>query len=103
MESLDETWHTIRRAVEGGEFGRGCTGAKCSTAYMKPDTVSPKSDGVIMVTTTDEGKNEIGMMLIHKVQQSILYKAFESGPPPRTASRRPHSQWSRKPTKTWLY
>ena len=102
MESLDETWHMIRHAVEGGEFGRGCTGAKCSTAH-KPDTVSPKSDGVIMVTTTDEGKNEVGMMLIHKVQRSILYKAFKSGPPPRTASRRPHSQWSRKPTKTWLY
>ena len=104
MELLDETWHMIRRAVEGGEFGRGCTGARCSTAF-KPDTISPNSDGVIMVATTNEGKNEIGMMLIHKVQQNILYKTFESGPPPRTANRirRPHSQWSRKPTKTWLY
>ena len=102
MELLDETWHTIRRAVEGGEFGRGCTGARCSTAF-KPDTVSPNSDGVIMVTTTNEGKNEVGMMLIHKVQRNILYKTFESGLPPRTTSRRPHSRWSRKPTKTWLY
>ena len=103
MESLDEFWHTIRRAVESGEFGRGCTGARCSTAF-KPQTVSPNSDGVIAVTTTDLGKNEVGMMLIHKVQQNILYKIFESSPP-RMASRRPYySQWSRKPpTKTRLY
>jgi hypothetical protein len=102
MDSLDETWHMIRRAVEGGEFGRGCTGARSSTAY-KPDSVSPKSDGVIMVTTTDEGKNEVGMILIHKIERNILYKALELGPPPQTASRRPYSRWSRKPTKTWLY
>ena len=57
MELLDETWHMIRRAVEGGEFGRGCTGARCSTAF-KPDTISPKSNGVITVATTNEGKNE---------------------------------------------
>ena len=102
MELLDETWHTVRHAMESGEFGRGCTGAKCSTAF-RPQNVSPNSDGVIMVTTTDEGKNEVGMMLIHKVQRDILYKAFGSGPPPQTRSRRPHSHWSKKPTKMWLY
>ena len=42
-------------------------------AGFKPQTVSPNSDGVIAVTTTDEGKDEVGMMLIHKVQQNILY------------------------------
>ena len=102
MESLDETWQMIRRAVESGEFGRSCTGARCSTGF-KPQTVTPNSDGVIMVTTTDEGKNEVGMMLIQKVQRNILYKTFESHPPQTAASRRPHSQWSKKPTKTWLY
>ena len=32
MVSLNETWHTIRRAVESGEFGKGCVDARCSTA-----------------------------------------------------------------------
>jgi hypothetical protein len=102
MESLDETWHMIRRALESREFGKGCTGAKCSTAF-KHQTVPPNSDGVIVVFTTDEGKNEVGMILIHKVQHNILHKTFESGPPPQTASRRPYSRWSKKPIKTWLY
>ena len=102
MESLDETWHMIRHAIESREFGKGCIGARCSTAF-KPQAVSPDSDGVIMVTTTDEGRNEVGMILIHKVQRNILYKAFELGPPLRMASRQPHSRWSKKPVKTWLY
>ena len=98
MDSLDETWHMIRHAVESGKFCRGCTGARCSTAF-KPDSVSPKSDGVIMVTTTDEGKNEVGMWLIHKLERDIPFKAFESA----TKTRWPNSRLRRQPTKTWLY
>ena len=101
MDSLDDTWHTIRRAVEGGEFGRGCTGARSSTAF-KPDAMytSHSSDGVITVSTTSEGMNEIGMKLIHKVQHDILYKTFE-GPAPRMSRYSAHR--SKKPYKTWLY
>ena len=98
MDLLDETWHMIRHAVESGKFCRGCTGARCSTAF-KPDSVSPKSDGVIMVTTTDEGKNEVGMWLIRRLERDIPFKAFESV----TKSRWPNSRLRKRPTKTWLY
>lgn len=97
MESLDEMWHMIRRAVEGGEFGRGCTGARCSTAF-KPDGVS-HSDGVIAVTTTKEGMDEVGMLLINKVCRDIPYKTPR--PPPDRMGR--HTYKSKKPSKKWLY
>lgn len=73
LESLDKTWHTIRRAVEGGELGSACTGAKCSTA-LRPYHVHPDSDGVILVFTTKEGISEVGMLLVNKVQKDIVYR-----------------------------
>lgn len=76
-DRLDEAWHPIRRAVEEGEFGDECTGAKCSTS--RPDPRKPKSSqGVFMVYTTREGVDEVGLMLIHKVHQTIRYKEDEA-------------------------
>ena len=103
-ESLDETWHMIRRGVESGEFGRGCTGAKCSTAF-KPDGMSRNPNEVIIVTTTYDGMNETGMLLINKLHRDILYKTLEG---PRDQSRgRVHEgryiRGGKKPSKTWLY
>lgn len=76
MATIDEAWHAIRRAVEAGEFGAGCTGAKCSTNREHPE--KPKStQGVYMVYTTEEGMDEVGMILAHKVRQTIRYKKDE--------------------------
>lgn len=77
MSTLDESWHKIRRAVEANEFGDGCTGAKCST--NRQDPAKPKSSqGVFMVYTTKEGVDEVGLLLIHKVKQTIRYKTDEA-------------------------
>ena len=77
MASLDESWHEIRAAVEAGEFGDGCTGAKCSTNRQHPD--KPKStQGVFMVYTTREGMDEVGLILVHKVKQTIRYKTEDA-------------------------
>ena len=73
MKSLDETWHSIRRAVEGRELGEGCTGARCSTA-LRPYYVHPDSEGAIFVSTTKEGMSEVGMLLVNKVQRDIVYR-----------------------------
>ena len=74
---LDESWHEIRQAVEAGEFGDGCTGAKCSTSRQDPrKPMSPQ--GVFMVYTTKEGMDEVGLLLIHKVKQTIRYKTDEA-------------------------
>lgn len=99
MESLDETWHMIRNDVEAGQIGRvGCTSAKCSTAF-KPEHISPDSrNGVIEVFTTNEGKNKVGMILVHKVQHDILYKAFKS------SGHQMATRYSRRNRqKTWLH
>lgn len=73
MTTLDQSWHKIREAVEADEFGDGCTGAKCSTSRPHPD--KPKSSqGVFMVYTTEEAMDEVGLVLIHKVKQTIRYK-----------------------------
>ena len=77
LAKLDESWHMIRRAVEAGEFGDGCTGAKCSTSHKKAERPYP-SQGVFMVYTTRESMDEVGLMLIHKVKQTIRYKTDEA-------------------------
>lgn len=69
---LDEVWHTVRSAIEGGEFGSGCTGGKCSTGFK-----SSFSNGVVIVYTTKEKIDEVGLLLILKVRQSIVYKTNE--------------------------
>lgn len=77
MTTLDNSWHEIRRAVEAGEFGDECTGAKCST--NRKDPAKPESSqGVFMVYTTKEGMDEVGLILIHKVKQTIRYKTDEA-------------------------
>ncbi len=77
MTTLDAAWHTIRRDVEAGEFGDGCTGAKSST--NRQDPAKPKSSqGVFMVYTTREGVDEVGLLLVHKVKQTIRYKTDEA-------------------------
>ena len=77
MSKLDEAWHEVRQAVEEGEFGDGCTGAKCSTS--REDPRKPKSSqGVFMVYTTKNAMDEVGVLLIHKVQQTIRYKTDEA-------------------------
>ena len=97
MASLDETWHVIRRSVERGELGKGCTNAWCSTA-LKPEYIPPNSNGVIEVSTTKEGMDEVGMKLINKVERDIQYRYKEFERPPRT------SRYQRKrPMKTSLY
>ena len=70
MSRLDEAWHEVRKAVEGGGFGDGCTGAKCSTS--REDPRKPKSSqGVFMVYTTQSAMDEVGLLLIYKVKQTI--------------------------------
>ena len=77
LATLDESWHVIRCAVEAGEFGDGCTGAKCST--NRQDPAKPKlSQGVFMVYTTREGMDEVGLILIRKVRQTIRCKTDEA-------------------------
>ena len=78
IASLDHLWKTIRLAVESGEFGRSCTGARCSTAF-KLQGISPDSNGVINVFTTRKGISEVGMLLINKVQRDILYMVHRRG------------------------
>ncbi len=74
---LDEAWHRVRSAVQEGKFGDECTGAKCSTSLRNP-TESDSSQGVFMVYTTKEGVDEVGLMLVHMVQQVIRYKTDEA-------------------------
>lgn len=84
--TIDEAWHAIRRAVEAGEFGAGCVGAKCSTSREHPE--KPKStQGVFMVYTTEASMDEIGMILAHKVRQTIRYKKGEATAAGRYAHR----------------
>ena len=97
MVSLDETWHTIRRAVENGEFGKGCIVVRCSTA-LKPKNRAPDSDGVIEISTTKEGMDEVGMKLINKVERDIQYQHNVADEHPQ-ASR----YHRRGPMKTRLY
>ena len=67
----------IRHAVEAGEFGEGCTGAKCSTS--RSDPAKPKSSrGVFMVYTTREMMDEVGLLLIYRIKQTIRYKTDEA-------------------------
>jgi len=76
---LDETWHCIRQAVESGELGSHCTGAKCSTAMIDSDTTDASSiDGVICVYTTKEGMDEVGLKLVQLVKQDLKYKSDEA-------------------------
>ena len=77
LADLDKSWHMIRRAVEAGEFGDGCTGAKCSTGRANANSPNP-SRGVFMVYTTRESMDEVGLILIHKVEQTIRYKTDEA-------------------------
>ena len=86
--------HLFYRAVESGEFGSGCTTAWCSTAF-KPDHVASDSDGVIEISTTKEGMEEIGMKLINKVERNILYRHREV--------EGPHRRHGKPRQKTWLY
>ena len=80
MASLDESWHEIRAAVEAGEFGDGCTGAKCSTNRQHP--AKPKStQGVFMVYTTREGMDEVGLIPQGETDHQIQ-------------DRRCHSYWT---------
>ena len=74
---LDETWHCIRQAVESGELGSHCTGAKCSTAREKPESIGG-ADGVICVYTTKEGMDEVGLKLVQLVKQDLKYKTDEA-------------------------
>ena len=76
-ERLDETWHTIRKAVDSGELG--ATGAKCSTAKDNPLKYPRNSNkGVICVYTSEETMDEVGFKLIHMVKQDIRYKTDEA-------------------------
>ena len=77
--ALDEIWHVIRQCVETKEFGNGCTAAKCSTARENPDEAPEGSpNGVICVYTTKETIDEVGLLLIEKVRQTIRYKTDET-------------------------
>ncbi len=69
--------HEIRQALAAGEFGDGCTGAKCSTG--RKDPAKPQStQGVFMVYTTEDAMDEVGLLLIHKVRQTIRYKTEDA-------------------------
>ena len=70
LSKLDETWHMIRREVKTGRFGDGCTGAKCSTVCELDKKTNP-SRGVCIVYTTRESMDDVGLKLIHKVEQTI--------------------------------
>ena len=78
LADLDKSWHMIRRAVKAGEFGEGCRGAKCSTSCKDADSPSNTSRGVFMVYTTRESMDEVGLILINKVEQTIRYKTNEA-------------------------
>ena len=74
FDKLDETWHTIRKAVESGELGS--TGAKCSTSREKP--ASGSRHGVICVYTSEEAVDEVGLKLVYIVKHDIRYKTDEA-------------------------
>ena len=78
VADLDKSWHMIRRAVEAGEFGDGCRGAKCSTGCKNLDSPSNTSRGVFLVYTTRESMDKVGLILIHKVKHTIKYKTNEA-------------------------
>ena len=78
LAKLDEAWHMIRQAVEAGEFGEGCHGAKCSTSRENPNGKAYPGQGVFMVYTTRDAMDHVGLLLIHKVKQTIRYKTDEA-------------------------
>lgn len=55
----------------------GCTGAKCSTAIQYPGKPYP-SQGVFMLYTTRQKMDEVGVLLIYRVKQTIKYKTEEA-------------------------
>lgn len=75
LNKLDETWHTIRKAVESGELG--ATGAKCSTARREPPYDKSRK-GVICVYTSEETVDEVGLKLVNIVKQDLPYKTDEA-------------------------
>ena len=87
LSRLDKAWHEVRQAVEEGEFGDGCTGAKCSTGRDNPNAKPYTGQGVFMVYTTREAMDEVGLLLIHKVKQTIRYKTDEATLSGQYASR----------------
>ncbi len=54
-----------------------CMGAKCSTGRQDPAKPQSKQ-GVFMVYTTHNAMDEVGLLLIHKVQQTMRYKTEEA-------------------------
>ena len=75
FDKLDETWHTIRKAVESGELG--ATGAKCTTARREPPYDKSRK-GVICVYTSEETVDEVGLKLVKIVKQDLPYKTDEA-------------------------
>ena len=75
---IDKTWHMIRCCIEKGEFGDGCTGAKCSTSRDTSIRPAGSHNGVICVYTTKEAMDQVGLLLIQKVRQTIRYKTDET-------------------------
>ena len=79
FDKLDETWHTIRKAVESGELG--ATDAKSSTAMEKSGRQGSSASsrmGVICVYTSEEAMDEVGLKLVYIVKQDIRYKTDEA-------------------------
>ena len=67
--------------METKEFGDGCTAAKCSIACENRDEAPEGSpNGVICVYATNlkETIDEVGLLLIQKVCQTIRYKTDET-------------------------
>jgi hypothetical protein len=61
-KQLDSVWHRVAYDVENGNFGKGCTTAKCSTARETPNCTD-SSKGVIVVYTTRSTVDHVGFKL----------------------------------------
>ena len=71
-EKLDSVWHRVAYAVENGQFGKGCTVAKCSTAKDNPHC-SDSSQGVIVVYTTKSAADHVGFQLSKLTRVPNIY------------------------------
>ena len=73
-KQLDSVWHRVAYDVENGNFGKGCTSAKCSTARETPNCTD-SSKGVIVVYTTRSTVNHVGFKLSKLARiPKIFYK-----------------------------
>ena len=72
---IDKNWDIVRKAVASGELGAiGCTVSTRKKSHKSNDD----DMHVILVYTTKEDMDEVGMRLIPLVRQTIRYKTDEA-------------------------